>query len=87
MGKPDYTKVRSVYTPDSDLTELILNIDSPEDNQWGYAFYEDEVPDYMIAHAKRNKEAKQLKPSLKLSRMVENHLNPDADKNWRRETD
>ncbi len=41
----------------------------------------------MIAHAKRNKEAKQLKPSLKLSRMVENHLNPDADKNWRRETD
>ncbi len=38
MGKPDYTKVRSVYTPDSDLTELILNIDSPEDNQWGYAF-------------------------------------------------
>lgn len=60
-----------------------------QDDEWVYAFYlnEEEIPEYLQIHAKRNFEAEDLDEAIKLSRMVEQHLNPEADKEWRTPTE
>lgn len=79
----NYPTVESVYTPESTLTELTLKLEA-QDNEWIYAFYltEEDIPEYLQQHARRNNKAEELDETVKLSRMVEQHLNPDAEKEW-----
>ena len=84
MGNPEYTQVNSIYVPNSGNCDLIIRADSSGSDEWAYAFYEQSsIPDYMKSHARRHNEAQELEESVKLGRMVESHLNRDAEKEWR----
>jgi hypothetical protein len=85
MGEIDYTEVESVYTPAGDIPDLILKAESPEGAYLYTSFHDqDDIPEYLKAHVRRNREAEEeVEENTKLSRLVDDHLNQDAEHQWR----
>jgi hypothetical protein len=85
MSDSDYTEVEAESNIGEGSPDFYFKAEGRDHEELIYTFYKDKekLPDYMIEHAKRDVEAKEVEADQKLPILGAQHLTEKPEKDWR----